>query len=81
MKKIEPSRKVYVAQSELTDAGRGVFAKVPLLKGEVIEVCPVIAVPLNDSSNDDEYELLTNYFFYFSDGLAMVLRFGSLRWS
>ncbi len=78
MSRIEPSTKVYVAQSEAPDAGLGVFARVPIDRGDLIEVCPVITVPLSDSSNDDDNGLLTNYFFYLGKGLALVLGYGSL---
>jgi uncharacterized protein len=78
MNRIYASQKVYVATSRLSGAGRGVFAKSDLKKDETIELCPVIEVPLTDSANDDEKGLLTNYFFYFGEGLAMVLGFGSL---
>jgi len=78
MSKIEPSERIFVSESTIPDAGRGVFAKEAISLGGVIEICPVIEVPLSDSSNDDEKGLLTNYFFYFGDGLAMVLGYGSL---
>lgn len=78
MRQITASQKIYVAPSTLPGAGRGVFAKVPIAKDELIETCPVISVPLTDTANDDDKGLLTNYFFYFGDGLAMVLGFGSL---
>ncbi len=78
MDKIESTDKIFVSQSSIPNAGRGVFAKQALGKGEVIEVCPVIEVPLTDSSNDNDQGLLTNYFFYFGDGLAIVLGFGSI---
>lgn len=78
MKKVEPSDKIYVSESDIPGAGRGVFAKLAIATGEVIEICPVIKVPKTDSSNDDEKGLLTNYFFYFGDDLAMVLGLGSL---
>ncbi len=78
VKKIEPSDKIFLDQSTIPGAGRGVFAKRALTKGEVIEVCPVIEIPLTDSSNDDQNGSLTNYFFYFGNGLAVVLGFGSI---
>jgi SET domain-containing protein len=67
-----------MAQSNIRHAGRGVFASKDLAEGAIIEICPIIEVPLTDSSNDDNKGLLTNYFFYFGKGLAMVLGFGSL---
>jgi len=78
MKNVQPSDNIFVAASAIPNAGRGVFAAKPIRAGDVIETCPVIAVPLSDSSNDDEKGLLTSYFFYFGDGLAMVLGYGSL---
>ncbi len=78
MKKLSPSQNIYVGSSKIAQAGRGVFAARDIRQGEVIETCPIIEVPLNDSSNDNDKGLLTNYFFYFGEGLAMVLGFGSL---
>lgn len=77
MKEIESSQKVYVAESKIKNAGKGVFAKKPIRPDEVIEKCPVIEVPLKDPANNDE-GILVDYFFYFGDGLAIALGFGSL---
>ena len=78
MRKIKPSGKIYISSSSIKGAGRGVFATQKIKSGEIIEICPVIEVPLADSSNDDEKGLLTNYFFYFGKALATVLGCGSL---
>jgi uncharacterized protein len=78
MKNIEPSGMVFLAESGISDAGRGIFAKHAIYLGDIIEVCPVIEVPLTDSSNDDNEGLQTNYCFDFGDGLAVALGFGSL---
>lgn len=43
---ITPSDKIYLAKS--TIAGRGVFARVPIKKGELIEECPVVVVPYDE---------------------------------
>lgn len=40
-----PSRKVYLAESNLLHAGRGVFALQDIKKDETIEICPVIVIP------------------------------------
>jgi SET domain-containing protein len=77
MKPLPLSDKVYLADSAIPGAGRGVFAKIAISEGEVIETCPVIELPRSDAANDDNGKL-TAYFFYFGDGLAMVLGFGSL---
>lgn len=78
MSTIDPSNKIYASVSSIPNAGKGVFAKANIVANEVIEVCPIIEVPLTDSSNHDEKGLLTNYFFYFGEGLALALGFGSL---
>ena len=36
--------KVYVSESKLAGAGRGVFAARKIKKGEVIEVCPILII-------------------------------------
>lgn len=78
MKSIQPPSKVYVAESTIRNAGRGVFASKSIASGEIIERCPVIEVPLTDPSNDDENGLLVNYYFYFGEGLGLALGFGSI---
>ena len=75
---IEPSDKIYLAESSIPNADRGVFAKNPISEGELIESCPVIEVSLKDPANSDENGLLVDYFFYFGDGLALALGFGSV---
>lgn len=77
MEKLEQSGRIYVADSEIADAGRGVFAQGAFSAGDIIERCPVIRVPLSDPSNDDR-GVLVNYYFYYGDGLAIALGFGSV---
>lgn len=80
MKKIHASEKVYVDKSRIPNAGRGVFAKIDIKKGELIERCPVIKVTRYDTSNLNE-SILVTYFFYFGknkDQLAVALGFGSI---
>ncbi len=36
--------KVFVAPSTIPNGGRGVFARVPISKGEIIETCPAIVI-------------------------------------
>ena len=78
--KLFASGKVYVGDSKIPNAGRGVFARVNIKKGEVIERCPIIEVPKSDVSNLRKSVLVT-YFFYFGknkERLAVALGFGSI---
>jgi hypothetical protein len=77
MREIESKSKLFVGKSKINDAGRGVFAKESIAEGEIIENCPVIEVSLKDPANNDD-GILVDYFFYFGDGLAITLGFGSL---
>lgn len=80
MQKILTSDKIYIGQSKMRNAGRGVFARFDIKKGEIIESCPVILVPRHDTSNLNE-SILVTYFFYFGkdkERLAIVLGFGSI---
>lgn len=80
MKKLFSSDKLYVAKSPIPDAGRGVFARVAVKKGELIETCPVIEIPEHDASGLSEGILVT-YFYFFGkhkERMLLVLGFGSL---
>ncbi len=80
MKKLLTSNKVYVGKSRIHNAGRGVFAKCDIKKGEIVETSPIIEVPQHDMSNLKE-SILVTYFFYFGknkERLAIALGFGSL---
>jgi hypothetical protein len=80
MMKLFTSDKVYIGQSRIINAGRGVFARRDIKKGEVIEICPVISVSRHDMSNLSESVLVT-YFFYFGkskERLVIALGFGSI---
>lgn len=80
MIKLLPSNKVYVKKSKIPKAGRGVFAKVGIKQGEIIEICPIIKVPKNDLSKLNESFLVT-YFIYFGknkEQIALALGFGSI---
>jgi uncharacterized protein len=60
--------------------GRGVFAARRFRAGEVIEVCPVIALSSDDAARLDETHLYNYYFGWGADnkGAAIALGFGSL---
>lgn len=80
MNKLIASDKVYIKQSNILNAGRGVHAKCDIKKGEIIEKCPVILVSKYDTSKLNE-SILVTYFFYFGkkkDKLLIALGFGSI---
>lgn len=80
MKKVVSSEKIYVKKSGIRNAGRGVYAKDNIKKGEIIERAPFIEVPKEDTSNLKE-SILVTYFFYFGrnkNRIALALGFGSL---
>jgi len=77
MEPINSSEKVFVKESVILNAGRGVFAKQSIDNGELIESCPIIEVLLKDPANDEK-GLLVDYFFYFGNELAVALGFGSI---
>lgn len=80
MNKLAPSEKVYIKQSKIPNAGRGVFARQDIKKGEVIENCPVILVSKYDASYLNK-SILVTYFFYFGknkEKLVVALGFGSI---
>lgn len=80
MQKLPASDKIYISQSKMPKAERGVFARVDIKKGETIERCPIIEVSKHDTANLNE-SLLVTYFLYFGknkERLAIMLGFGSL---
>ena len=80
MKKLLTSDKIYIGQSRILNAGRGVYAGRDIKKDEIIEKCPVIEVPKHDVSNLRE-SIFVTYFFYFGknkDRLVIALGFGSI---
>jgi uncharacterized protein len=60
--------------------GRGVFARRPFARNEVIELCPVIALSERDAERLNETGLYDYYFGWGKDGkqAAIALGFGSL---
>lgn len=73
-----PSEKIYTAPS--VTHGLGVFARIPLKKDEIIEVCPVLEIPEEELSDLVKTKMLEYYFAWgedFKSGV-IVLGFGSL---
>jgi uncharacterized protein len=69
--------KIYVKQ--LSKKHRGVFAKTNIKKGETIETCPVLIIPLKDKKLIDK-TFTFNYYFHWGrqNQPAIALGYGSL---
>ena len=77
MKKVFPSNSVYITQSKIPFAGRGVFANCNVKKGVTIETCPMIEV----SEDDFGQTIFAEYLFHFGKGKkrsALALGYGSV---
>jgi len=76
---IYPSDIVYVGSTE--KRGRGVFARRDISVGELIEVCPVIAMDETDGQRLLDRTGLFNYYFAWGrheESAAVALGYGSL---
>jgi len=81
MTSLSPAVKIYIDTSKTPDAGRGVFAKERIEKGELIEQCPVVA--LEDPKDRDRLRKtgLVNYYFLWGETrtyAAICLGWGSV---
>lgn len=80
MKRLAYSGKIYIDESTISGAGRGVFAAVDIKKGDIIERCPVIELPLQDAPGVNMSDLV-NYIYYLGknkERLVLALGFGSI---
>ena len=80
MKKNLAFSNVYVKESTIANAGRGVFASRDIKKGELIEKCPVIEISACDTAVLNESMLVT-YLFYCGenkDQSLVALGYGSI---
>lgn len=79
MKKILSSGKIFIKQSSIAGAGRGVYTNRDIKKGEIIEICPVIEIPDHDMTTLRENILITYIFFSGKNKqrLLLALGFGS----
>jgi uncharacterized protein len=59
MAKFTGSDKIYIDRSRIPNSGRGVFARVDIRKGEIIERCPVIEIPPGDTANLTDSIIIT----------------------
>lgn len=71
MKRLSPSKKIYLSESTIPKAGRGVFAAQLIKKKEVIELCPVLVLPRKDYPVTKN-TLLRNYFFMWGKVTAAI---------
>jgi len=80
--KLTPSSKIYATESQIEDAGRGVFAAVDIKEGDVIEICPVVMVPENQVPLLRQTELYNYYFMWGTNeehhAAGIALGFGSI---
>ncbi len=75
-----PSSKIYISSSSLPSAGMGVFARVDIKEGEIIEEAPILIIPDDQLSALVKTELI-NYFFAWGKGFkegAIAWGYGSL---
>ncbi len=70
-------QRVYVNQSP-TVKGKGVFTSEPIKKGQTIEVCPLILVPMKEFSHIKKTKLYYYYFEYSQRYFAIALGYCSL---
>lgn len=81
MMRLQSPTKIYIEDSALPDAGRGVFASSRIEQGELIEQCPIVALP--DAKDRDRLRKtgLVNYYFLWGDRrdhAAICLGWGSV---
>lgn len=77
MSQIFPPEKIYLADSKIPKAGKGVFAAKSIKKGEIIEVAPILILEFTDFI-DTKWNLLFEYYFWLDDFVVLALGYGSL---
>ena len=78
---IDQPKKIYIADSKLTNAGRGVFAKEKIRSGELIESCPTLVLHGPKDRRNLRKTGLVNYYFLWGldhDRVAICLGWGSI---
>ncbi len=77
--KLFPTEKVYLAESTIENADRGVFAAKAIAQNELIESCPIIFLTKEDYPLAKQTTLLRYYFLNeLEDRSAVALGYGSL---
>jgi len=77
MIKIVPLDKVYISKSLIPKAGHGVFAGKNIKKGEIIEQCPILILPLKDYPLVKKTILRNYYFMWGKKTSAICFGYGS----
>lgn len=72
-----PPKKIYLAQSQIPNAGKGVFAAREIKKDEIVEVAPILILEFTDFVNT-KWNLLFEYYFWMDDFVVLALGYGSL---
>ena len=68
--------KLYI--KNVAEKGRGVFAAIPIRKGDIVEAAPVIVIPDEDVDLIDQTAMADYYFKWGESHFALVLGYGSL---
>ena len=69
--------KIYLSESKMPKSGRGVFAKEDILRGEIIEIAPILILEFSDFV-DTKWNLLFEYYFWLDDFVVLALGYGSI---
>lgn len=81
IERITTPTKIYLADSHIENAGRGIFTAAGIAKGELIEICPVLEVPPEDYGHL-KATVLRNYYFMWDEAVrpqaVICLGYGSL---
>lgn len=80
MNKILATNKIYISESKIPNAGRGVFASTNIKNGEVIEQCPFIEIP-KEELESIEQSIFINYVYFFGhkkEKMLIPLGFGAI---
>ena len=77
-KEVISSPKIEIRKSQIPQAGRGVFAREFIKKGETIEGCPVLILPRKDYPIVKKTILYNYYFMCGKVTCGICLGFGSL---
>lgn len=80
--KLIPINKIYISESKIKKAGKGIYALYDFNKGEIIEQCPIILINENEVTEIRKTVLHNYYFMWGKDkknhSAAICLGYGSL---
>lgn len=77
MTKIKSPKNLYIANSQVPEAGRGVFTSVSIKENEIIETCPVLVLPRKDYPQVKKTILRNYYFLWGKSTSAICFGYGS----